>query len=75
MTTNSFKGKKAIVIGGSSGIGKATARNTAGKWCNRLHCQQRSKQPQSAAKELGQFGNVLGVKTDITSPSEVESLD
>jgi NAD(P)-dependent dehydrogenase (short-subunit alcohol dehydrogenase family) len=26
MTTNSFKGKKAIVIGGSSGIGKATAK-------------------------------------------------
>ncbi len=26
MTTNSFSGKKAIVIGGSSGIGKATAK-------------------------------------------------
>jgi NAD(P)-dependent dehydrogenase (short-subunit alcohol dehydrogenase family) len=30
METNSFKGEKAIIVGGSSGIGKATAKQLLG---------------------------------------------
>jgi NAD(P)-dependent dehydrogenase (short-subunit alcohol dehydrogenase family) len=74
MTTNSFKGKKAIVIGGSSGIGKATAKQLliAGATVYILGRDQNNL--ESAASELRNFGNVLPVQTDITSNIQVQDF-
>jgi len=75
MTTNSIKGKKAIIIGGTSGIGKATAQNLLENGATVYIVSKDQNSIQSATRELGQYGNVFGVKTDITSLKDVESLE
>src|SRR6478752_1130699 len=74
MTTHSFKGKNAIIIGGSSGIGKATAKHllTGGATVYIVSRDQNSV--DTATHELKAFGNVFGVKTDITSTDQVRAL-
>src|ERR1700750_652840 len=74
MTTNSFKGKKAVVIGGSSGIGKATARQllTGGATVYIVSRDQNSL--NAATDELRTYGDVLSVQTDITSTSQVQDF-
>jgi NAD(P)-dependent dehydrogenase (short-subunit alcohol dehydrogenase family) len=74
MTTNSFKGKKAIVIGGSSGIGKATAKQLLIAGATVYIVGRDQNKLESAAIELRSYGNVLPVPTDITSTSQVQDL-
>jgi NAD(P)-dependent dehydrogenase (short-subunit alcohol dehydrogenase family) len=74
MTTNSFKAKKALVIGGSSGIGKATAKLLLLNGAI-VHIVSRDQNSLDAAtNELRAFGNVFGVKTDITHTDQVQNL-
>ena len=74
MTTNSFKGKNAIIIGGSSGIGKATAKQLLVHGA-KVHIVSRDQNSvETATNELKVFGNVFGVKTDITNTDQVRAL-
>ena len=59
MTTNSFKGKKAIVIGGSSGIGKATAKQLLICGATVYIVSRDQTSLDSATNELQNYGNVL----------------
>ncbi len=74
MTTNSFKGKKAIVIGGSSGIGKATAKQLLIAGATVYIVGRDQNNLESAAIELRSYGNVLPVPTDITSTHQVQDF-
>ena len=74
MTTNSFKGKKAIVIGGSSGIGKATSKQLLIAGATVYIVGRDQNNLESAAIELRSYGNVLPVPTDITSTSQVQNF-
>ncbi len=69
-----FAGQTLIVIGGSSGIGKASAEALlkqggkavlVGKRCDRL---------DAAAAELSQFGAVTGERADIANPFDRDDL-
>ena len=74
MTTNSFKGKKAIVIGGSSGIGKATSKQLLIAGATVYIVGRDQNNLESAAIELRSYGNVLPVPTDITSTHQVQNF-
>jgi NAD(P)-dependent dehydrogenase (short-subunit alcohol dehydrogenase family) len=74
MTTNSFKGKKAVVIGGTSGIGKSTAKQLLDNGATVYIVGKDQDNIQAATKELSAFGNVFGLQADITNTKEVENL-
>lgn len=74
MTSYSFKGKNALVVGGSSGIGKATARLLLLSGATVFIISKDHKSIQAAVRELHPLGNVFGDQTDITIPEEVENL-
>lgn len=74
MTTHSLKGKKAFIIGGTSGIGKATAKRLLEFGASVYVISKNQNSIQKAMGELNPYGNVVGIKTDITDVKEVESL-
>jgi NAD(P)-dependent dehydrogenase (short-subunit alcohol dehydrogenase family) len=69
-------GKKAIVTGGSRGIGKAIARELALAGCQVVICARNSGPLQDAARELGEESGseVTGIPTDLTSTESVEIM-
>lgn len=74
MTTHSFKGKTAVVIGGTSGIGQATAKLLL---LNGAKVHVISKDQNSidkATKDLNIFGNVVGHKINISNTNEVNTF-
>src|SRR6478609_4288031 len=74
MTTNSFKGKTAIVIGGTSGIGKATAKSLLQNGA-KVHLVSKDQiSIANATKELQDFGNVMGHKINISNINEVNGF-
>jgi NAD(P)-dependent dehydrogenase (short-subunit alcohol dehydrogenase family) len=74
MTTSLFKGKKALIIGGSSGIGKATARQLLEKGATVYIVSKDQIHVEASTKELQAFGNVSGANTDITNVYDVRNL-
>src|SRR5258705_12475930 len=74
MTTNSFNGKKAIIIGGSSGIGKATAKQLLICGATVYIVSRDQNSLDAATSELRTYGNVLSVQTDITSTIQVQDF-
>jgi NAD(P)-dependent dehydrogenase (short-subunit alcohol dehydrogenase family) len=74
MTTNSFNGKKAIIIGGSSGIGKATAKQLLICGATVYIVSRDQNSLDAATSELRNYGNVLSVQTDITSTIQVQDF-
>lgn len=74
MTTNSFKGKIAIILGGTSGIGKATAQLLLEKGTTVHIVGKHQKSLDTALQELKSLGNVIGHKVDITDRGEVNSF-
>ncbi len=74
MITNSLKGKTAIIIGGSSGIGKATAKLLLDKSAT-VHIVSKDKNSiERATKELRTFGNVIGHNVNISNTNEIRSF-
>ena len=53
MTANSFSGKAALVVGGSSGIGKATAKQLLDNGATVYIVPARPAHVVAATKELG----------------------
>jgi NAD(P)-dependent dehydrogenase (short-subunit alcohol dehydrogenase family) len=74
MTANSIKGKKALIIGGSSGIGKATAMQLLKNGAT-VHIVSKDQVSVDAAiKELQLHGNISGERIDMTNKSHVQNL-
>ncbi len=70
-----FKGKGALVTGGSSGIGRATALAFAREGAKVVIADvnvQGGEETVKRIKEKG--GNAIFVKTDVSNASEVEAL-
>ena len=62
-----FAGKKLIVIGGTSGIGKAVASLVLSNGGSALLVGRREAKTREAVQELGSCGEVSGWSVDITS--------
>jgi len=74
MTANSFSGKTALVVGGSSGIGKATAKQLLDNGATVYIVGRDQDKLVAATNELGEFGNVQGGNADITNIEQVAEL-
>lgn len=59
-------GKIAVITGGDSGIGKATAERLAHEGANVAMIDKTSEPLEQAAKEIKKFGEVLAVQADLT---------
>ncbi len=71
---NEFAGKSAIIVGGSSGIGKAVARLLLGGGATVTIVGRREDKLAAAGKELATFGKVTTEKTDITKKDELAAM-
>lgn len=65
--------KIAVVTGGDSGIGKATAARLAHEGANVAVIDKDLESVQQAAQEIGKFGEVLAIQADLTQLNEVEN--
>ena len=71
-----LEGKKAIVTGGSRGIGRAIARELALSGCEVVICARNLEPLQLAARGLSEESGskVIGIPTDLTSTESVEIM-
>ena len=70
-----FEGKVALITGGSSGIGKATALAFAAEGARVAIAARRAAESEAIVKEIElQGGEAIFVQTDITQPAQVERL-
>jgi NAD(P)-dependent dehydrogenase (short-subunit alcohol dehydrogenase family) len=69
-----FSGQKLIVIGGTSGIGKAVARRVLERGGAVVLVGKRGDRLQSAVAELSLVGTVFGEQADITETTERANL-
>ena len=67
-----FDGKTAIVTGGASGIGLATARELAESGATVIIADLTTERASAAAEDIGH--GAIGHETDVTDPSAVEAL-
>jgi NAD(P)-dependent dehydrogenase (short-subunit alcohol dehydrogenase family) len=65
-----FADQKLIVIGGTSGIGKAVARQVLERGGAVVLVGKRGDRLQAAIAELSSLGTVFGEQADITNPTE-----
>src|SRR5690349_8646702 len=74
MRTNSRKldGKIALITGGSTGIGLATAQHFVGEGAYVFITGRRQAELNAAAKQIG--SNVTAVQGDVASPSDLDRL-
>ena len=69
-----FSGNKVLVIGGTRGMGLATARQVIEAGGQAVIVGQRSEKAQAAQQELSVLGSVEALVADLTSEAGVESL-
>jgi NAD(P)-dependent dehydrogenase (short-subunit alcohol dehydrogenase family) len=69
---NKLAGKVAVITGGTTGIGLATARLFASQGAYVFIVGRRQKELDEAVKTIGQ--NVTGVQADISKPADLDSL-
>ena len=70
-----FDGEVALVTGGSSGIGRATALAFAAEGAKVVVASRRSKESAETVKLIeAEGGEAMFVKTDVSKTSEVEAL-
>ena len=69
-------GRTALVTGGSRGLGKVFCQALAEAGAEIVLCSRNEEQAKAAAEEIEEATKkkVLGIKTDITNPEEVENL-
>lgn len=70
----STEGSKAIVTGGTSGIGKATARALAEQGADVVVASRNRENGEAAERELGEAGDVRFVATDVRDGEQVAEL-
>lgn len=68
-----LKGKVAVVTGGDSGIGKATADLLVREGAKVAVIDKTSESLKQAVEEISQFGEALAVQADLTNLEEVEA--
>ena len=69
-----FTGQKLIVIGGTSGMGKAVARIVLENGGAAVLVGRRAEKLQAAVNELKSYGSVAGEQTDISQPETLQVL-
>lgn len=69
-----FAGQKLIVIGGTSGMGKAVARIVLENGGSAILIGRREEKLQAAIDELKGYGSVVGERVDISRPEECQAL-
>src|SRR5215467_12756812 len=70
-----LKGKTAVVIGGTSGIGLALAKGLAGAGANVAPTGRRAELVQAAAEQVQAAGaKALAVPADVTDRASLEAL-
>ncbi len=69
-----FEGQKLIVIGGTSGIGKAAAQLVVQRGRAAVLIGSRAEKLQAAVAELGQVGKVFGEQANIVNQDERNEL-
>jgi NAD(P)-dependent dehydrogenase (short-subunit alcohol dehydrogenase family) len=69
-----FANKKALVIGGTSGIGRETARMVLAGGGKAVIVGSRPEKAQAAAEELSKFGSVSFLATDLSSDQALATL-
>jgi NAD(P)-dependent dehydrogenase (short-subunit alcohol dehydrogenase family) len=74
MSTASFKGKTALIIGGSSGMGKATAQLLLSQGARVIVASKAPESVNAAVKELARFGEVSGKQVNLSSVEEVRQF-
>ena len=72
--SNPFQNQKLIVIGGTSGIGKAVARLVLGQGGSAVLVGRRPEKVQAAVDDLSAYGSVVGEVADIAHPDECQAL-
>jgi len=65
-------GKIALITGGNSGIGLATAKKFVGEGAYVFITARRATELEKAAKEIGK--NVTGVPADVSKPGDLDRL-
>jgi NAD(P)-dependent dehydrogenase (short-subunit alcohol dehydrogenase family) len=69
-----FAGRKLIVVGGTSGIGKRVAQLFLERGGTAVVIGHRGDRLAAAVEELGQFGPVVGERADLTSRADLDAL-
>jgi NAD(P)-dependent dehydrogenase (short-subunit alcohol dehydrogenase family) len=69
---NRLTGKVAVVTGGNSGIGLATAKLFRAEGAKVVISGRNQKTLDEAAKSIG--GDVLGVRADVSKPGDTDKL-
>lgn len=71
---NEFKGKKLLVVGGTSGMGFATARMVLNAGGDVVIVGNRPEKTEEARKELAALGQVTAVTADLSSEKGLAEL-
>ncbi|NMY08843.1 MULTISPECIES: SDR family NAD(P)-dependent oxidoreductase [Pseudomonadota] len=72
--SNQFSGKKLLVVGGTSGMGKETARLVLAQGGNVVIVGNRSEKTEEARKELAALGQVSALTANLTKDEDVAAL-
>jgi NAD(P)-dependent dehydrogenase (short-subunit alcohol dehydrogenase family) len=71
-TTNRLAGKIALITGGSSGLGLATAKCFVAEGAYVFITGRRQPELDAAVKEIGR--NVVAVRSDVSNPAELDRV-
>jgi NAD(P)-dependent dehydrogenase (short-subunit alcohol dehydrogenase family) len=69
-----FKGKRVLVVGGTSGMGLETARLVLAGGGSAVITGQRKEKTETARAELAPLGQVDAIALDLSKPTEVDKL-
>lgn len=72
--SNQFKGKKLLVVGGTSGMGFQTARMVLAEGGSVVIVGHRAEKTEEARKELSALGHLWALTADLTSDEGVSAL-
>ncbi|WP_432875106.1 SDR family NAD(P)-dependent oxidoreductase [Kribbella sp. CA-245084] len=69
-----FEGRKIIVIGGSSGMGRQTAVDVVGQGANAVIVGRQQAKVDETVAELGKKGKAWGITADLADRKQVEDV-
>src|SRR5690348_17267455 len=72
--TRRFEGRKLVVVGGSSGMGKQTAANVVTEGGSAVIIGRDKVRVDETVAELGAMGNAVGITADLADRAQVEDV-